>query len=279
MKIYDCFTFFNEFDLLEIRLAELWDTVDHFVIAEANQSYSGKSKEFLLLDNWSRFSAYTDKIRHVAVSDMPATDSWARERHQRCCLNRGLYDSQPEDLIITSDCDEIPRAEALRMIAADTNNYSRYQLAYPMFQYKINYMKIHDIVKQSNIMVTRNRVYTNPQQERAYTFPWIQTPADTVTIDHAGWHFSYFGDDRNAITKIENFAHTETNIPEIVDNHSIDRMIHHRCGHHGPAHPERFEIVQIDDYFPNTITEKLDYWRSRGRVVDSATHTVADFYN
>lgn len=278
MKIYDCFTFFNEVDLLEIRLEELWDTVDTFVIAEANQSHSGKSKEFLLLDNWSRFSAYADKIQHVAVTDMPATDSWAREKHQRRSLVRGLGDAQPEDLIITSDCDEIPRAEALQMIVADTNNYSRYQLAYPMFQYKINYMKVHDIVNQSNIMVTRKRVYTNPQQEREYTFPWIPTPADTVTIDHAGWHFSYFGDDKNAITKIENFAHTETNIPKITDNHSIDYMIHNRCGHHGPDHHERFEIVQIDNYFPDTITKRIDYWKGLGRVIDGATHQVSDFY-
>lgn len=278
MKIYDCFTFFNEFDLLEIRLAELWDTVDQFVIAEANQSHSGKSKEFLLLDNWSRFSAYADKLQHVAVTDMPATDPWSRERHQRACLARGLQEAQPEDLIVTSDCDEIPRAEALEMIANDTNGYLRYILSTPMFQYKINYMKVYDIVKQSNIMVTRKSAYTNPQQEREYTFPWIQTPADTVTIDHAGWHFSYFGDDRNAITKIENFAHTETNIPEIVNNHNIDFMIQHRCGHHGPTNPERFEVVQIDDYFPDTITQRLAYWQSKNQVIDGATRKVSDFY-
>lgn len=278
MKIYDCFSFFNEFDLLEIRLAELYDTVDWFVIAEANQSHSGNSKEFLLLDSWSRFSAYADKIRHVAVTDMPTTNSWAREQHQRRCLARALDDCAAADLIITSDCDEIPRAAALQLIAADTNAYTRYQLATPMFQYKINYMKVHDIVKQSNIMVTRASAYTDPQQERAYTFPWIPTPRDTVTLEHAGWHFSYFGDDRNAITKIENFAHTETNTVAIKSQHNIAKMIEHRCGHHGPSHPERFEVVQIDDYFPDTITGDLDYWRTRGQVIEGAQHTVTDFY-
>ena len=60
MKVYDCFTFYNEFDTLEIRLQEMWDQVDHFVIAEANTTHSGVAKPFMLLDNWERFKPYAD---------------------------------------------------------------------------------------------------------------------------------------------------------------------------------------------------------------------------
>jgi hypothetical protein len=277
MKTYDCFPFFNELDILEIRLQELWNSVDYFVISEANMSHSGKPKEFILLDNWERFKPYADKIKHIKVEDMPDTpDSWAREKFQRWCLTRGLTDMQPDDIIITADCDEIPRGEAVDMIKVDNNDYSRYILSIPMFQYKINYMKIFNIAKQPNIIVTRGRSYTHAQQEREYTFPWVQKPDDTVEIDHAGWHFTYFGDDKNAINKIQNFAHTETDTPEMIARHSIDWMTRNKSGHHGPKHLERFEYVVVDDYFPEAITKNLDKWQHM--IIPDAAFRVTDLY-
>jgi len=141
MKTYDCFTFFNELDVLEFRLQELYDTVDHFVIAEANLSHSGKPKDYILLDNWDRYKPYADKIIRIQVDDFPETpDSWVREKFQRWAMIRGLEDRKPEDIIITSDLDEIPRAEMIQMIQQDENDYERYILGIPMFQYKINYV-------------------------------------------------------------------------------------------------------------------------------------------
>ena len=108
MKVYDCFPFFNELDVLEIRLQELWDVVDIFVLAESNMSHSGKPKEYIFENNKERFAKYLSKIRRVAVEDMPETkDSWVREKYQRWSLIKGLTDVAPEDIIITSDLDEI----------------------------------------------------------------------------------------------------------------------------------------------------------------------------
>jgi Glycosyltransferase family 17 len=277
MKTYDCFTFFNELDVLEMRLQEGWNTVDTFVIAEANMSHSGKPKEYILLDNWERFKPYADKIRRVQVDDFPDTpDSWVREKFQRWALGRGLEDRAPEDIIIISDLDEIPRAEMIDMIKEDENNYDRYILCIPMFQYKVNYMKIYDIAKQPNIMVVRGRAFTNAQQEREFTFPWVQKPNDLVFVDHGGWHFTYFGDDKNAITKIQNFAHTETDTKEMIERHDIEFFVKNKCGHHGPTHPERFEYVKVDDYFPECITSNLDKWKDR--IVPDAQFHVTDLY-
>ena len=234
MKTYDCFTFFNELDVLEFRLQELYDTVDHFVIAEANLSHSGKPKDYILLDNWDRYKPYADKIIRIQVDDFPETpDSWVREKFQRWAMIRGLEDRKQEDIIITSDLDEIPRAEMIQMIQQDENDYERYILGIPMFQYKINYMKWIERSRQFNIIVTRSRAYTNPQQEREYTFPWIPDPSDVVYLDHGGWHFTYFGDDANAITKIKNFAHTETDTPDMIARHNIEWMVKNKYGHHG----------------------------------------------
>lgn len=277
MKIYDCFPFFNELDVLEIRLKELWDIVDVFVLAESNLSHSGKPKEYIFEKNKERFSQYLSKIRHVKVDDMPATqDSWVRERFQRHSLIRGLIGLAEDDIIITSDIDEIPRAAAIELIKEDENNWDRYILTIPMFQYKINYMKIKDIYKQPNIMVARGRCYTNPQQEREYTFPWVQKPKDLVFIEHAGWHFTYFGDNNHSITKIQNFAHTETDTPDMIAKHDIDYFIRNKSGHHGPSNPERFEYVVVDDYFPKCIVENLDKWKHM--IVPDAAFHVTDLY-
>ncbi len=277
MKVYDCFPFFNELDVLEIRLQELWDVVDIFVLAESNLSHSGKPKEYHYENNKDRFAKYASKIVRIAVEDMPDTaDSWVREKYQRWALHRGLTGLQPDDIVITSDLDEIPRADAIAMIKEDENEWDRYILTIPMFQYKINYMKIYDIVKQPNIMVARGRCYTNPQQEREYTFPWVQKPANLVFIDHAGWHFTYFGDNNHAITKIQNFAHTETDTPEMIAKHNIDWFIENKCGHHGPTHPERFEYVVVDEYFPDCITQNLEKYKHM--IVPNASFHVTDLY-
>lgn len=277
MKTYDCFTFFNELDVLEMRLQEMWDVTDHFVIAEANKSHSGKPKEYILLDNWERFKPYADKIRRVQVDDFPdTTDSWVREKFQRWALGRGLEDKSPDDIIVISDLDEIPRAEMIQMIKEDENNYDRYILCIPMFQYKINYMKIYDIAKQPNIMVVRGRAFTNAQQEREYTFPWVQKPNDLVVVDHGGWHFTYFGDDTNAIKKIQNFAHTETDTRDMIAKHDIEFFIKNKSGHHGLPHPERFEYVKVDDYFPECITKNLEKWQHM--IIPNAVFRVEDLY-
>lgn len=279
MKTYDCFTFFNELDLLEIRLQEMWDVTDYFVIAESNLSHSGKPKPYYFLENKERFNQYMDKIRHIDVNDMPETqDSWVREKFQRFSLGKGLYDLNPEDIIIVSDLDEIPRAEAVDMIKSDENNYAKYVLTIPMFQYKINYMKIFERSKQRNIMLTRGRAFTNAQQEREFTFPWIPDHSDQVYIEHGGWHWSYFGDDNHAITKIKNFAHTETDREDLIAKHNIEWMIENKYGHHGPKHEERFEIVVVDDYFPKCITDNLDYWKSKNMIAENAVFLVTDLY-
>ena len=278
MKVFDCFTFFNELDLLEVRLQELWDSVDYFVLSEATISHSGNPKELHFDNNKARFEKYMSKIKHIIVDDIPETqDSWVRERFQRKALERGLTDMQPEDIVIVSDMDEIPRAEAVEMVRSDENDYERYIFTIPMFQFKINYMKFFDINKQPNIMVVRGRAFTNPQQEREYTWPWVTKPADLVLIDHAGWHFTYFGDDENTVVKLKNFAHTESNIPRFTDGTlTIDWMIENKYGLWGPDNKERYDIVQVDDYFPKCITDNLDKWKDA--IHPGAVLRVTDLY-
>lgn len=71
VKVYDCFIFFNELDLLEIRLNILDKFVDYFVIVESNKTFSGKEKSFILEENMNRFSSFKDKIIYKKIEDTP----------------------------------------------------------------------------------------------------------------------------------------------------------------------------------------------------------------
>ena len=282
MKIYDCFTFFNEFDVLELRLQELWDTVDYFVISEANITHQNKDKPFYLEDNWARFEKYKDKIRHIKVTDMPRSQhTWDNERFQRWAISRGLTDLEPEDIVVVSDCDEIPRPEALEVIKEDTNDYNRYILAIPLNYYKLNYMMVTPVHKQNNIMVTRGRAFTDPQKEREATFHTGSLPPhfsneDLCVIEHGGWHFTYFGDTNHARTKIKSFAHNETDVPHIMDRLDVDEMIRRKLGLGWEQSPERFEYIEVDDYFPKTVTENLDKWKHM--IVDGPCKNIYEIY-
>ena len=110
MKIYDCFTFLNEFDLLELRLRELYDYVDYFVLVEGDRTFQNNTKPLFYSEHNQRFDKWKDKIIYVPVTDMPEhTDPWGRERHQRDAILRGLTAAADSDIIMIGDVDEIPR--------------------------------------------------------------------------------------------------------------------------------------------------------------------------
>ena len=115
-RVYDCFQFYNEFDVLEIRLAELDPLVDHFVLVEATHTHTGKPKPLHFTENRKRYERYAHKIIHVVIDDLPLDDPshFARDIHQREAILRGLGGAQPDDRILFSDCDEIPKPHLLR---------------------------------------------------------------------------------------------------------------------------------------------------------------------
>ena len=106
MKVYDCFTFFNEFELLELRLESLWDLVDYFVIVEANKTHANEPKPFNFFERQKEFKKYFKKIRYVMDdSEVPysGVGDWSIENNQRNNIIQGLQDAEPDDLIFISD--------------------------------------------------------------------------------------------------------------------------------------------------------------------------------
>jgi len=111
-RLFDCFTFFNELDLLEVRLETLAPHVDYFVLAESPMTYRADPKPLYFQENKERFAKFLPKIRHIIVDDLPTEKgfdhNWQRETLQRAALERGLADARDEDIIMLSDLDEIP---------------------------------------------------------------------------------------------------------------------------------------------------------------------------
>ena len=285
MKVYNCFQFFNELDILEIRLQENWDTTDYFVISEANYTHSGIEKNYVLLDNWERFKPYADKIRRIQIDQSLEeqqkyfpndTPEWVREKYQRFILEKGLHDCQGNDLIVISDLDEVPRSEMIQAIKDDTNDYDRYLLNIPQFHFRLNFMRTAPTTKYANIMVVRARAFTNTMKEREYTFPWFRPPENSVYLDHGGWHFTWLGDNRDNLVKLESICHLDANTEELRKRYNVQWMIDNKVGRDGPSGDEKFEYVVVDEYFPKCIYDNKERWQHL--IIPGATHRVEDLY-
>lgn len=150
------FYFFNELDLLEIRLNTLSDVVDRFVIAEATRTYSGKHKELVFAGNRQRFAAFADRIDYIVVEDLLDTQTiardpynlpWVNENRQRNALMRVVANAKPTDIVMVSDLDEIPRPEEVAKIDTRLNDkVATVRFEMEFFNYYLNFKDRKSVV-------------------------------------------------------------------------------------------------------------------------------------
>ena len=134
MKIYDCFSYWDEDLLLDVRLNIMNKFVDYFVIVEGNKTWQNNPKKLRFDSN--KFKKFKDKIIYVPVEDMPDGDNpYVRENFQRNCISRGIKDAEEIDLIIISDLDEIPNPFLLK-------NFDK-KMRYAVFEQKLFYYKLN----------------------------------------------------------------------------------------------------------------------------------------
>lgn len=266
MRIYDCFTFYNEFDLLEIRLNELYNHVDYFVLVESNQTFTNIPKPFLFDENKQRYSKFLDKIIHIKVNDMPnSSNAWDNETHQRNCIMRGLTDAEDDDIVIVSDCDEVLRATAVASMR--TSDDVIFGLRMPLFNFKLNYMRVNPGQYDTWAMATRRSVLNDvtPNSLRNMRFDMNQRGYHTSTggckmIEHAGWHFGYLGNNEYLKDKARSFSHQEVNTPEFIEQIDVAASIASRK-EWDQRSANSYKIVElVDTYFPECIVnEKTKY--------------------
>jgi len=205
-KVIDAFMFFNELDVMEIRLNELYPVVDHFVIAESTERHGSPSpKPLYLKDNWERFKQFEDKIVYVQSPKFPKfhddeASRWARENFHRNSLMAGIQSVSlsTDDLVILSDCDEIPRAT---IVESHRSLGDMKRLGLDMFYYNVNrYVQpwacstigpLYAYHAEGGLQAVRSACHR--------LFKWDVIP-------DAGWHFSFFGDVYRLREKAESFA-------------------------------------------------------------------------
>jgi hypothetical protein len=275
MKIYDCFTFNNEFELFELRLHELYDYVDYFVLVEANRTFQNNIKPLYYADNNKRFDQWKDKIIYVPVTDMPEdTDPWGRERHQRDAILRGLPNAEPNDIIMIGDADEIPRPETVQKLRSSRASVWGFRM--PLFNFKYNYMMVTQDLYSVWSGAVRKHTLIAPEDFRRMRhalngFPLNYNDGTVEIMEHAGWHFTYLGTEDFARSKIQSFAHDESNCPEILDQIDINDSIRRGVGIVRTDENYRFSTVAVDNYLPKTITDNIEQFEDKLILNLSAT--------
>jgi beta-1,4-mannosyl-glycoprotein beta-1,4-N-acetylglucosaminyltransferase len=194
--VYDCFPFFNELDLLEVRLQEHGSQVDRFVIGESPLTFSGREKPLFFWEHRDRYAAFAGKIHHLVIEPHPAPEvTWDRERHQRAELKRGLQEAQPGDLIYSSDADEILRAEVFERCLREGPG----RVWCPELRHVCYYVNCQPYCPPDNAGVWRLARLAfredwgefDPQQMRDFWGCPERLPL--VCVPDAGWHYSWMG--------------------------------------------------------------------------------------
>ncbi len=263
MSIIDCFTFNNELDVLEIRLRELSPVVDRFVLVEAAVSHTGLPKPLFFAENRSRYSAWADRIVHVVLPELPESkDPWVRENAQREAIAAHVASLGDRDHIIISDVDEIPRADAISEAAADPEvMIAGLRLAH--FYLRLNYLQIsgRDPVFVWPVLA-RGRAFKRlgPQGLRDLRIKIEQRHrAGTLAkgyavLEHAGWHFSYLGNDDHVSLKLKSFAHQELVQPELLERFGVAGIVERRLDMFGRADC-KWIAVRLNDFFPKAVLQ------------------------
>jgi beta-1,4-mannosyl-glycoprotein beta-1,4-N-acetylglucosaminyltransferase len=215
----------NEIDLLTLRIEELWDQIDYFVVVEATETFSGLPKPLFFHEHRSRFQVYSEKLVYHSISGLPPISEqseparFAREAVQRNAINQAVASLplSPKDIVLVCDVDEIPRACRLEKLERTLSRYD-----YVIF------------------MLRNHRGYINNRSDTALNGATIAGPvacrvatlqrvgAHQVRrggeksggvlehrsrryhyIDDAGWHFSSLGGPEAVWLKAVSFSHVE----------------------------------------------------------------------
>lgn len=224
-RIFDGFAFFNELDLLELRLEHLWDVVDYFVLVEATRTFQKKPKPLFFNENKARFHRFKDKIIHIIVDEYPTfwtrlrpVKSWHYDNHQKEGILKGLTEARPDDLVIVSDLDEIPFRD--KIIEYKDKTGIRVFEQYQAF-YFLNYVCTHIHDYDGKAVAQRNRkgygrwrgsvmlekkLITNIKETRNFR---DQEGPQIQVIEDGGWHYSFMGGIDKILYKLQSWAHTE----------------------------------------------------------------------
>ena len=230
MKIFDCFMYFDEEQVLDLRLNVLYQNVDYFVIVESIYNHKGDKRN--LLFNRQKFEKFNDKIIYLVYDKIPQlvepikeTDNEKekdgkyimnalyRENAQRDFILEGLKSAKKDDLILISDVDEIPKLSSVNLnqikneiiLFKQDMFYYKYNLSLPNFKWTGT-----KAVKKKNLISPQ---WLRNVKDRKYPFYRIDTffsdkkYIDIKIINDGGWHFSNIKSPEMIEHKLRSYLH------------------------------------------------------------------------
>ena len=271
---YDCFIFFNELDLLEIRLNILDKVIDKFVIVESTKTHSNLNKPLYFNENKHRYNKFKEKIIHVIVDDYPEfINAWTFEKHQRDCIVRGLSECNPNDTIIISDLDEIPDPKKIKKYKDQKGIITFKQ---KMFYYYLNNIDLKYPIWSN----TPSKMLRYSELKKYNSSPQIIRFAKGKLIKNGGWHFSYLGGAENISQKIKSFAHQEYNSTEFTNIESIKEKVSAGKDIFNRGNKKRYASINIDKSFPEyLVLHQERYTRLINKINITWTDKIFLFIN
>ena len=214
MKIFDCFMYFDEDIVLDVRLNYLDKYIDQFIIIESEYNHKGEKRTPLFDIN--KFKKFENKIKYILTNDIPPEienikaddneseiyrksifNAWKRENLQRNQISEGLPDAQEEDWVIISDLDEIPNLSEIKL--KNINNDFVF-FKQDMMYYKFN-LKLEDYTwvgsKACKMKNLESPQWIRDIKDRKYSWWRVDTYfskkkySNILFVENGGWHFSY----------------------------------------------------------------------------------------
>jgi beta-1,4-mannosyl-glycoprotein beta-1,4-N-acetylglucosaminyltransferase len=262
MKIIDAFPFFNEIEVLKIRLELLYDCVDEFVICESNYTFSGVEKEFNFIKHIDEFDKWIDKIVYMkyepdlnnldftvkAKTFDPSSAPWIVEFGQRDFISTYLTTLDDKDVVFVSDVDEFINPDLIEYIREQNLNVDIVHLNMLFYYYYFNCIGVGtgnsnwDSVFAAKVSFLKK----NPNLST------LRVNKSTHTMNNGGWHFSYLGGVEQIINKIESFSHQELNTSEIKNFEHILKCLEDGVDYLGRS-DHKWSFVSLQEHPSNLV--------------------------
>lgn len=217
--LIDTFIFYNELDLLELRLTVLDAYVDHFVLVESEVNHIGERKPLFYAENIDRYSKWSHKILHVVVTEeeMPGgtLHPIVREDYQRYAITKALKDFPAEATIMMSDVDEIPDMTKVAVpLPQPICSVHMWLYIHSLDTISIDEPWYGTVITSLAIFRKVGPFYL---RNNRWSFP---------TFQYSGWHLSYFGGTRMIINKLRTFSHSsDEGVSAIVRDPDVESKI------------------------------------------------------
>lgn len=250
--IIDCFTFFDEFEILEIRLHELDEWVDRFVLVECAETYSGEKKPLYFLKNKNKVKSFLPKITHlIAPAPKNPKDFWVRIKSQTDYLINALDDCADGDLILIGDVDEIPKGLDFTEILLGERGF----VVFVQRQYFFYLNLRRPGGWPGTVMMPFGRIKDDFDNSM---FDARIIRRSGYAVKSGGWHFTKVGDIDSVALKLKSSGHY--NLPSIKKMWSDKKNLHNVMEVSRAIKGRKLSVSPIDEH-PKYFLDNIEKFK------------------